>query len=120
MLGSVAVGRPLMTPGLRLFVTKGTAHREAAWDRLQAASAKFRRLERVYTVIWGLALPAECTARCVGAYALPVTTMVWLGGVMTMGAIALAVGVGGVAAGPMLQMIERETVPGDGNDEGSG
>jgi hypothetical protein len=108
MLGSVAVGRPLMTPGLRLFLTKGTAQREAAWQRLQTASARFRRLERLYTVIWGLALLAECIARFTGAYTLPVPTMVWLGGVMTMGAIGLAIVVGGVAAGPMLHLVDRE------------
>jgi hypothetical protein len=109
MLGSVAVGRPLMTPGLKLFLTKGAQHRDAAWDRLQARSAAFRRLEKLYTAIWGIALLADCIARCVGAYALPVPTMVWLGGVMIMGAIGLAIMLGGIAAGPMLHMIENET-----------
>jgi hypothetical protein len=109
MLGSVLVRRPLMTPGLRLFITKGNARREAAWDRLRDTSAGFRRLEGLYTVIWGAALLAECIARCVGAYTLPVTTMVWLGGVMTISAIGLAIMLGGVAAGPMLHRVERET-----------
>jgi hypothetical protein len=112
MLGSVAVRRPLMTPGLRLFVTKGTRRRESAWDRLRDTSAGFRRLEGLYTVIWGTALLAECIARCVGAYTLPVTTMVWLGGVMTMAAIGLAVMIGGIAAGPMLHMVERAAAAG--------
>jgi hypothetical protein len=108
MLGSVAAGRPLMTPGLKLFITKGAQHRDAAWDRLQARSAAFRRLEKLYTAIWGVALLADCIARCAGAYALSVTTMVWLGGVMTIGAIGLAIMLGGIAAGPMLHLIEHE------------
>ena len=108
MLGSVAWRRPIMTPGLRLFLTKGTARREGAYQRLQARSATFRRLDGLYTVVWGVALLAECTARLIGAYTLPVTTMVWLGGVLTMGAIGLAIVVGGVAAGPMLHMVEDE------------
>jgi hypothetical protein len=109
MLGSVAVGRPLMTPGLKLFLTKGARQRDEAWDRLQAGSTAFRRLEKLYTAIWGGTLLADCVARCVGAYALPVPTMVWLGGVMTIGAIGLAIMLGGIAAGPMLHMIENET-----------
>jgi hypothetical protein len=109
MLGSVAVGRPLMTPGLKLFLTKGAQPRDDAWDRLQARSTAFRRLEKLYTAIWGSTLLADCIARCIGAYALPVPTMVWLGGVMTIGAIGLAIMLGGIAAGPMLHMIENET-----------
>jgi hypothetical protein len=108
MLGSVALRRPIMTPGLRIFLTKGTDRREAAWERLHGTSATFRRLDGLYTVIWGMALLAECTARLIGAYALPVTTMVWLGGVMTMGAIGVAIVAGGVAAGPMLHMVEHD------------
>ena len=108
MLGSVAWRRPIMAPGLRLFLTKGVARREGAYQRLQARSATFRRLDGLYTVVWGVALLAECTARLIGAYTLPVTTMVWLGGVLTMGAIGLAIVVGGVAAGPMLHMVEDE------------
>lgn len=108
MLGSVALQRPIMTPGLRIFLTKGTDRREEAWERLHATSATFRRLNGLYTVIWGTALLADCTARLIGAYTLPVTTMVWLGGVLTMGAIGVAILVGGVAAGPMLHMVEHD------------
>lgn len=108
MLGSVALRRPIMAPGLRLFLTKGAVHREEAYEWLHARSATFRRLDGLYTVVWGVVLLAECTARLIGAYTLPVTTMVWLGGVLTMGAIGLAIVVGGVAAGPMLHMVEDE------------
>ena len=83
--------------------------RTAAWDRLSAASPRFRRLELAFSTIWGLALLAECAARLVGAYTLPVTTMVWLGTVITLGAIAVAIVAGGAAAGPIQKMIDAET-----------
>jgi hypothetical protein len=69
---------------------------------------RFRRLELAFSTIWGLALLAECAARLVGAYTLPVTTMVWLGTVMTLGSIGLAIVVGGAAAGPIHKMIDAE------------
>jgi hypothetical protein len=108
MLGSVALGRPLMTRGLRPWMTRGEARREAAWDHLHGSSATFRRLESAYTIVWGVALLGECVARCVGAYTLPVTTMAWLGTVMTLGAIGVAImASGAVSAGRMLHMVER-------------
>jgi hypothetical protein len=109
ILGSVAIRRPLMTPGLRVYLTRGVAGRLAAWDRLSRRSARFRRLELLFSAIWGMALLAECVARVIGAYALPVTTMAWLGTVFTLGAIGLAIMIGGVAAAPMAQMIEKES-----------
>lgn len=108
ILSSVAVRRPLMTAGLKPYLTKGTAEGMAAWDRLATRSARFRRCELLFSGIWGTALLAECAARLIGAYALPVTTMAWLGTVFTLGAIGLAIVIGGVAAGPMVRMIERE------------
>ncbi len=109
ILGSVALRRPLMTEGLKVFVTRGSADRTAAWDRLAAASPRFRRLELTFSAIWGTALLADCVARLVGAFTLPVTTMVWLGTVMLLGAIGLAIMAGGLAVGPMEKMIEDET-----------
>lgn len=108
ILGSVVLRRPLMSAGLKPFMTKGEPRRTAAWDRLSAASSRFRHLELVFSTIWGLALLAECAARLVGAYTLPVTTMVWLRTVITLGAIALAIVAGGAAAGPIQQMIDAE------------
>jgi hypothetical protein len=110
ILISVALRRPLMSAGLKPWVTRGAADRTAAWDRLAATSSKFRRLELLFSAIWGLALLAECVARLVGAFALPVSTMVWLGTVFTLGAIGLAIVVGGVAAGPMDHMIDAEAL----------
>ena len=72
------------------------------------ASARFRRLELAFSTIWGLALLGECAARLVGAYTLPVTTMVWLGTVMTLGSIGVAIVAGGAASGPIQAMIDAE------------
>ena len=108
ILGSAMLRRPLMSAGLRPFLTRGEPGRMAAWDRLSAASPRFRRLELLFSIIWGVALLAECAARLVGAYRLPVTTMVWLGTVMTLGAIGVAIVAGGAAAGPIQKMIDAE------------
>jgi hypothetical protein len=108
ILGSVAARRPLMSAGLKLYLIRGTPERAAAWRRLSERSATFRRLELLYSGIWGALLLADCAARLIGAYSLPVTTMAWLGTVLVMGAIGLAIVVGGLAAGPMARMIEKE------------
>src|SRR5215467_2509546 len=108
ILGSVVLRHPLMSAGLKPYMTRGKTERIVAWDRLSMASARFRRLELAFSTIWGLALLAECVARLVGAYTLPVTTMVWLGTVMTLGSIGVAILVGGAAAGPIQEMIDAE------------
>lgn len=112
ILGSVALRRPLMSAGLKPFVTRGQPAREAAWERLSAESPRFHRLELLFSAIWGLALLAECAARLIGAYTLPVTTMVWLGTVFTLGAIGLAMVAGGTAAAPITTMIDLTARPG--------
>jgi hypothetical protein len=108
ILGSVAVRRPLMTAGLKPWLTRGAAARTAAWDRLLAGSVRFRRLESLFSVIWGTVLLGECAARIIGAFTLPVPTMAWLGTVILVSAIGVGVIAGGVAAGPMQAMIEAE------------
>jgi hypothetical protein len=108
ILGSVVLRRPLMSAGLKPFVTKGRTERMAAWDRLSTTSARFRGLELAFSTIWGLALLAECAARLVGAYTLPVTTMVWLGTVMALVSVGVAIVVGGATAGPIQKMIDAE------------
>ena len=75
---------------------------------LSPSEARFFRSQMAFSAIWGLALLAECAARLVGAYTLPVTTMVWLGTVFTLGSIGLAMVVGGAAAGPIQKMIDAE------------
>jgi hypothetical protein len=108
ILGSVVLRRPLMSAGLKPFMIRGEPQRTAAWDRLSAASPRFRRLELLFSTAWGLVLLAECAARLAGAYTLPVTTMVWLGTVLTLGAIAVAIVAGGAAAGAIQKMIDAE------------
>jgi formate-dependent nitrite reductase membrane component NrfD len=108
ILGSAALRRPLMSAGLKPFMTRGEPRRTAAWDRLSTASPRFRRLEMLFSTIWGMVLLAECAARLVGAYTLPVTTMVWLGTVLALGAIGVAMIAGGAAAGPIQKMIDAE------------
>ncbi|MFE3887254.1 VC0807 family protein [Streptomyces lydicus] len=109
MIVSVFMGKPLMTAGLKPFVTKGSAAKGAAWDRLLAGSARFRRAERRFSLIWGITLLTECVARVIGAYTVPVHTMVWLGTVLTVVAILLAMVVaGGSCAEPMEKMVQAE------------
>ncbi|MEU5892700.1 VC0807 family protein [Streptomyces sp. NPDC047461] len=113
ILVSVALGRPMMTAGFKPFLVRGDSAREAAWRRLAdgtaEGSAAFRRAERVFSVVWGVVLLAECAARVVGAYTLPVDTMVWLGSVILAGSMALAFVVSrAVAAEPMARLLVAE------------
>jgi hypothetical protein len=108
ILVSVAARRPLMTAGLKPYLIRASAQRAAAWERLAARSTTFRRLELLYSAIWGTALLGECVVRVIGAFTLPVTTMVWLGTVIAVSAIGLAILVGGVAVGPMEHLIRAE------------
>ncbi|MFF7335180.1 VC0807 family protein [Streptomyces sp. NPDC008150] len=114
ILVSVACGRPMMTAGLKPWLVKGVPEREAAWERLAAGSRAFRRAERVFSLVWGVVLLAECVVRVVGVYVLPVDTMVWLGSVIL--AVAMLLGFllgGGLAAGPMVAMLAAEVRGGE-------
>ena len=108
ILGSVALRRPLMSAALEPFLTRGEPARLAAWDVLSAGSTRFRRKGLEFSTIWGLALLADCVARLIGAFILPVTTMAWLSTVFLVTAIVAASGVGSVASVPMLRMIDDE------------
>jgi hypothetical protein len=109
ILLSVVRGKPLMTTALQPMLVKGDAAKAAAWERLVQGSAAFRRVERRFSVVWGLALLAECVARVIGAITLPVPTMVWLSNVILLSGIALAIVVSGpLAVGPMEKMIGAE------------
>ena len=119
ILVSVVMGKPMMTAGMKPWLVKGDETREAAWARLQRGSEDFRRAERVFSVVWGVVLLGECVVRIVGAYTLPVDTMVWLGTVIMIGAMVLGFLVSGaLAAGPMAAMLARE-VCGKGGAERS-
>ncbi|MEU6448947.1 VC0807 family protein [Streptomyces sp. NPDC046979] len=106
MLGSVLVGRPMMTGTLKPWLVKGDADREAAWVRLRRESGAFRRAERLFTGVWGAAFVGECALRIVGVYSFSVDTMVWLGTVVMIVTMLVAFVVSGaLGAGPMTHMI---------------
>lgn len=112
ILVSVALGKPMMTAGMKPFLVKGDPAKEAAWERLMSGSAAFRRAERRFSVVWGVVLLTECVARVVGAYTLPVDTMVWLGSVVMVASIGVAIVVsGGLAVEPMGKMLAAEAEP---------
>ncbi|MFF0789849.1 VC0807 family protein [Streptomyces spiralis] len=114
ILVSVALGRPMMTEGMKPWLLKGDAEREVAWGRLVAGSAEFRRAEKVFSVVWGVVLLGECVVRVVGAYTLPVDTMVWLGNVIMIAAMVIGFLLSGaLAAGPMARMLHAETCRAD-------
>ncbi|MEV5197729.1 VC0807 family protein [Streptomyces sp. NPDC053720] len=99
-------GQPMMTAGLRPWLVKGDAAKDAAWQRLAAGSAAFRRAEIRFSAVWGAALLGECVVRAVGAYTLPVETMVWLGTVVMVATLVFAFLLSGrVGAVPMERMI---------------
>ena len=105
ILWSVRSGKPMMSAGLKPFVTKGDARRTAAWDALRAESDTFRSKENLYSLIWGGCLLAECAARLAGAFLLPVSTMAWLGTAVLIVAIAGACVTGGAAVEPLEKLI---------------
>ncbi|RSO48863.1 hypothetical protein DMH15_03800 [Streptomyces sp. WAC 06725] len=107
VLVSALIGRPLMAPVLKPWITKGDAARSAAWDRLTAESAWFRRVQRRHSAVWGAALLGECVARVIGAFTLPVDTMVWLGTVMLIAAMVLAIVASGVIGIDKMEKLVR-------------
>jgi hypothetical protein len=118
ILVSVWLGKPMMTAGMKPFLVKGDAAKEAAWQRLLAGqsvrSAAFRHKEKVFSVVWGGALLLECVSRALGAYTIPVDTMVWLGTVFLIGFMAVAFVVsGGLAVEPMEKMLAAEVEAAD-------
>ena len=123
ILVSVWLGKPMMTAGMKPFLVKGDAAKEAAWERLVAGtaarSADFLRKEKAFSVVWGVVLLAECVGRAVGAYTIPVDTMVWLSTVMLVGAMAIGFVVsGGLAVGPMEEMLTAEVAAGESDEAG--
>jgi hypothetical protein len=108
ILISACTARPLLTAGLKPFIIKGDAARAGAWERLAAGSARFRRLERLFNLIWGTVLLGECVARMVGVFTLPISTMIWLSTVLLLGAIVIGVVAGGTVTGPIEKMVSAE------------
>jgi hypothetical protein len=108
ILLSAWTGRPLMTAGLRPFLVKGDAAKDAAFSRLLATSARFRTLEQRFSLVWGTALLTECIVRVCCAFTVPVGTMVWLSTVLTLGSIGVGIVGGGVFSVPMETMVKDE------------
>lgn len=108
ILASVLARRPLMTAGMRPFVTRGNAVKEAAFGRLLDTSARFRQLEDRFSVIWACAFLAECAARVTIAVILPVNTVVWLSTVLSVGCIGAGVLIGGLVADRMEKLVSAE------------
>ncbi|MET7647600.1 VC0807 family protein [Streptomyces sp. NPDC005426] len=101
-------GRPMMTAGLRPWLTRGEPAKSAAWARLSEHSQAFRQAEVRFSAVWGAALLGECVVRAAGAYTVPVGTMVWAGTVIMGVAMVLAFVVSGrIAVVPMERMIEE-------------
>ncbi|TQF04222.1 hypothetical protein E6W39_20815 [Kitasatospora acidiphila] len=121
ILVSVLRGRPAMSAGLRPFLTRGDAAREAAWEALRtgsgqvatAGSAEFRRSALAHSVVWGAALVLECAARVVGAYTLPLATMAWLPTVLLIGAIGVASMVSGPYTERMKKLMDQQIKNGE-------
>lgn len=105
MLISVFGRTPLMSAALKPMLTKADPAKDAAWDRLAAGSVRFRRNERAFTLIWGTCLLADCVVRFIGAFTLPVATMTWLGTVILVGAIVLAIALSGPASSAMEKLV---------------
>jgi hypothetical protein len=108
ILVSALVGRPLMSAGMRPFLVRNSAGRDAAFARLAAADAQFRRLERLFSVSWGIVFIAECLVRAVLVFVLPIGTMVWLSTVLMVVAIAAGIAIGSRFSRPMETMVDRE------------
>jgi hypothetical protein len=89
-LCSALFGRPLLNAVVRPAATKGDPNRLVAWDRLTETSAPFQRAQRVNTSVWGIALLVECVLRVIGAFTLPLHVMVWLGPVLLVASMVLA------------------------------
>jgi hypothetical protein len=88
---------------------KGDAGREAAWERLLGGSPEFRRAERRFSLVWGAVLLGECVVRVVGAYTVPVDTMVWLGSLIMVVSMVLGFLVSGATgAVPMAHLLIAE------------
>ncbi|MGX1223615.1 VC0807 family protein [Streptomyces ambofaciens] len=121
LLGSVVLGRPMMTATLRPWLIKGDAGREAAWERLRRGSPAFRRAELRFSAVWGVAFVGECGLRIVGVYTLSVDTMVWLGTVVMIVTMVVAfVLSGALGAVPMARMIGTGGGGVDSVDHGDG
>ena len=71
-------GRRIFDPGKRAWVASTTESWDSIWER----SPTFRRIWRVTTIIWGMALLIDAVIRVVMAYTLPINVVPGLGGAL--------------------------------------
>ncbi|UOX87592.1 hypothetical protein MUY14_38685 [Amycolatopsis sp. FBCC-B4732] len=107
ILVSACTAAPIMTKTIQPFLTRGKAENEAAWERL-SGTPKFSRIMRLTSVIWGIGFVLESAARVIGAFTLPIETMVWLSTVIFVGAFAVMMVAGGKVAEQAGKLIAAE------------
>jgi hypothetical protein len=103
---SCLAGKPLTYLAYRKAISgdpAAVAELEAKYDEIP----RVRNLMRSMSMIWGVGLLAEAVARAVLAYRLPVSTMVGLSTVLTIGTIALLL----VITVQVAKRAKQETVP---------
>lgn len=71
VLATAASARPAMYPIGRMVLAR-SGHDAEAWDRRWSHSARFRRIWRTVTVLWGAGLLVDAAVRVLLAYTLPV------------------------------------------------
>ncbi|WP_050514937.1 VC0807 family protein [Streptomyces rimosus] len=108
LLVSAFTPQPLMASAMRPFMTKGDPVKDAAWQHLRDTSPQFRSGISKVTLVWGIGLLGDCVLRVVGAYTLPVDTMVWMSNVILLGAIAVLAIVGGKVNDKAEKLLEDE------------
>jgi hypothetical protein len=108
ILVSVLAGKPLMTAGMRPFLVRGDAVRDAAFGRLAVMSPRFRALERRFSIVWGIACLSECACQVGCAFTLPVATVVWLNTVLLLTSIGAGIVGGSFFSLPMEKMVVAE------------
>ncbi|GHG38522.1 MULTISPECIES: VC0807 family protein [Amycolatopsis] len=107
ILASAFTAAPIMTKTMRPFLTRGKAENEAAWERL-GGNHTFNAILRRCSVIWGIGFALESAVRIVGAFTLPVSTMVWLSTTIFAVAFAVIMVVSGKVAEKAGKMIAAE------------
>ena len=80
--GTIWARRPLAFVGARPFLEGRFRSDGTSWDVLWEESARFRRIWRVSTAIWGTAMILDGAVRVVMAYTLPVDAVPALGGLL--------------------------------------
>ncbi|WP_042439887.1 VC0807 family protein [Streptacidiphilus albus] len=106
---SAFTSQPLMNNAIRPFMTKGAAAKEAAWQALNETSPEFRRSLSRVSLLWGVGLLSDCVLRVVGAFTLPVSTMVWMSTVILVAAIGVLVAGTGVVSDRAEKLLEAQS-----------